>query len=63
VNLLLLPRQRVVDRGKPFTPFTIPDPDFRVERGGRVFLVVYGALPQDPQYYALSPRMALGAAG
>jgi hypothetical protein len=61
VNLLVLPRLRVVDRGKPFAPFTIPDPDFRFERGDRVFTIVYGVLPQDPQYYALSPRMPLGA--
>lgn len=60
---LVLPRQRVVDRGKPFTPFVIPDPDFRFERGDRVFMVVYGVLPQDPQYFALSPRMPLGAVG
>jgi hypothetical protein len=60
MNLLVLPRQRVVDRGKPFPPFMIPDPDFRFERGDRVFTIVYGVLPQDPQYYALFPRMPLG---
>jgi hypothetical protein len=60
MSLLVLPRQRVVDRGKPFPPFTIPDPEFRFERDDRVFTIVYGVLPQDPQYYALSPRMPLG---
>jgi hypothetical protein len=62
VNLLALPRPRVVDRRTQFDPHTIPDPDFRFERGDVVFEVVYGPLPQDPPYYALSPKMPLGTA-
>ncbi len=63
MNLLLLPHPRVVDRGTPYAPFTIPDPEFRFERGDRVFEVIYGVLPQDPPYYALSPRMPLAGHG
>ena len=55
--MLILPPQIVVDRGKPFQPFTIPDPEFRFRRGDLVFEVVYGCLPQDPQYFTFSPRM------
>jgi hypothetical protein len=55
--MLNLPPQGVVDRGKPCPTITIPDPEFSFGKGDVVFEVVYGCLTQDPQYYALSPRM------